>query len=394
MSKSIAILGRQPALGVAELEKLYGAKSLNLIRPDIVVLDQEPVDVNFDRLGGTVKLCKLLTRLDFTDWGKLTDYLIEHVPKHVCCIGPGKLIFGISTIGFKLSPKQLERTGLSVKRAVKATDRPVRLVPNNNSLELNSAQVLHNKMTASPLGMELVLIRDGKNTILAQTTNIQNIEAYAARDQMRPKRDARVGMLPPKLAQIIINLSSRSGQPDSTQLLDPFCGTGVLLQEAMLMGYSVYGTDLEPRMIQYSQENLEWLSHRYHLTSAPHLEQGNAATHHWQKPVDFVACETYLGQPFAYEPDSRTLQSVINEVDDLHQKFLKNLGRQLSPGTSLCLAVPAWFINGQIKHLRTLDSLEKLGYTRVSFVHSKTTDLIYHREKQIVGRELVVLIRK
>jgi hypothetical protein len=41
-----------------------------------------------------------------------------------------------------------------------------------------------------------------------------------------------------------------------------------------------------------------------------------------------------------------------------------------------------------------LDSLEDLGYTRRSFVHSGNDELIYHRVDQIVARELVVVTRK
>ena len=55
-------------------------------------------------------------------------------------------------------------------------------------------------------------------------------------------------------------------QPRNALLLDPFCGTGVVLQEALLMGYDVYGTDLEPRMIDYSGANLDWLSERFDLS--------------------------------------------------------------------------------------------------------------------------------
>jgi 2-polyprenyl-3-methyl-5-hydroxy-6-metoxy-1,4-benzoquinol methylase len=100
---------------------------------------------------------------------------------------------------------------------------------------------------------------------------VQDIEAYGARDQARPARDARVGMLPPKLAQTIINLAA--GRPETRMdkhwdsadglgrfmVLDPFCGTGVILQEALLMGYSVYGSDIEPRMAEYTKKNLQWL---------------------------------------------------------------------------------------------------------------------------------------
>ena len=82
---------------------------------------------------------------------------------------------------------------------------------------------------------------------LVKLEGVQNISAYAMRDQKRPKRDAFVGMLPPKLAQIMINLALGDQEPKDKLLLDPFCGTGVLLQEALLMGLKVYGTDLSQK---------------------------------------------------------------------------------------------------------------------------------------------------
>jgi tRNA (guanine10-N2)-dimethyltransferase len=313
------------------------------------------------------------------------------VPKHTCCYGPGKITFGLSTIGFKLPPKALERTGLSVKKVVRDTGRPVRLVPTKGT-ELSSAQVLHNKMTDLPFGMELVLVRDGRTTWLCQTVAVQNIDAYAARDQARPKRDARVGMLPPKLAQIIVNLAKPA---DDTTVLDPFCGTGVLLQESLLMGYDTFGTDLEPRMVEYSQANLDWLKETFTVpTKNFHLEVGDATSHKWQRRFDAVACETYLGQPFSTQPDAAILRKNLSTVDLIHRKFLTNLAAQAKPGLTLCLAVPAWKQQQGFLHLPMLDQLESLGYTRMSFVHARTEELVYHREGQVVARELVVLIKK
>ncbi len=53
---------------------------------------------------------------------------------------------------------------------------------------------------------------------------MQDVDEYAARDQARPKRDAYVGMLPPKLAQTLINNAygnELSGEKRVT-VLDPF----------------------------------------------------------------------------------------------------------------------------------------------------------------------------
>lgn len=389
MQTYLVVLGRQPSLGLAELESRFGADSMKLIQPDIVQLQSEKhVDV-FDFFGGVTKVAKLRTTIDSTDWRKIEADLTNFFPEHLQNIPEGKITLGLSVYGINVPPRQVGATALSLKKVIKKLGRSVRVVPNTESV-LNTAQVLHNNLT-SPTGQELLIVRSSGGAMLARTEWVQDIEAYRKRDQERPARDARVGMLPPKLAQIIINLSAADREQ---RLLDPFCGTGVVLQEGLLMGVRVYGTDLEPRMIEYSAKNLDWLRSKSDVSRDAYLlEAGDATTFLW-KDFDSVACETYLGRPFSSQPDKETLQKVIQDCNVIHKKFLQNIARQTKPGFRMCIAVPAWKTGNSFKHLPTLDNLGELGYTRMSFVHAKNEDLIYHREGQIVARELVVLIRK
>lgn len=382
--KSLLILGRQPALGLAELESLYGHSALTTIGKGGALLDINHEDVNFDRLGGSIKLAEVLQTIGKTNWHDIETHLESVVQKIADTLPDGKIRLGISTYGLRVRPSDINRTGLSLKKSLKASGHSVRVVPNKFP-ELNSAQVLHNQLTG-PSGIELVIARYDTKVIIARTRAEQDIEAYARRDQNRPMRDARVGMLPPKLAQTIINLST--GNSTGLKVLDPFCGTGVLLQEALLMGYGAYGTDIEPRMIEYSQQNLEWLN-----KGVFKLEVGDATNHRWQT-LDVVACETFLGKPLTSLPPRHVLDQIMNECDEIHEKFLHNIGDQLKPGQTLCLAVPAWSTKNGFLHLKTLAKLDQIGYTRKKFVHVRDQELIYHRPDQVVARELVVLEKK
>ncbi|HVS58258.1 MAG TPA: methyltransferase domain-containing protein [Candidatus Saccharimonadales bacterium] len=403
--ENIVILGRQPALGVAELENLYGSTA---VKPVGTIAATVSTDVDFARLGGATRLCTVLATLETTNWKEVEKYLIQHLPAHLQDLPEGKVQLGLSAFGVDVRVPQLTASGLTLKKAVRKTGRSVRLVPNNEP-ELNTAQVLHNHLTG-PTGCEVVLVRDGNTTIVAQTTAVQDIASYTLRDRGRPKRDPRVGMLPPKLAQIIINLagkylppgakvdddSSHRLNPPQARLLDPFCGTGVLLQEALLLGYSVYGTDIEQRMIDYSRTNLDWANNTFRSTPAPYtVEQGDATTYEWQQPIDLVACETYLGRPFTTPPSAELLAQTVSECNTIIKKFLQNIHKQLQPDTRLCVAVPAWQTKpGAFKHLPLIDSLEEMGYNRVSFEHVREEDLLYYRADQIVARELLVITRK
>lgn len=399
--KSLLILGRQPALGLAELESLYGSDSVRPVGKGGALLDIDYGDIDFKRLGGSIKLAEVLQIIGTTQWHDIEPHLESIVSKLAGSLTDGKIRLGISTYGIQVRANDINRTGLVLKKSLKSSSHSVRVVPNKFP-ELNSAQVLHNQLTG-PTGIEIVIARDGDRVIIAHTRAEQDIEAYARRDQGRPMRDAKVGMLPPKLAQIIINLAhgSKSNlflEDRDEYLLDPFCGTGVLLQEAMLMDLPIIGTDIDPRMIEYTKANLEWLIDITRSIVPPkgfyELAVGDATNHRWKKRPSLVACETYLGKPLTSLPPKHILDQIMAECDEIHEKFLENIATQLLSGTRLCIAVPAWKTKNGFLHLKTLAKLQALGYNRQKFVHARDEDLIYHRPDQIVARELVVLTKQ
>ncbi len=386
----ICILGRQPAFGLAELESRFGAERILPLGDIAAQVDVEVQDVPAHLLGSVIKIGTPLATLDRTDWSQILDACRTLLPRHFADMPTeGKIKLGLSTYGLNVSLKSLQRSGLELKKALRANGRSARVVP-NSALELNSAQILHNQLT-SDLGCELLFIRDGARTHIARTVHVQDIDDYARRDFTRPRRDAFVGMLPPKLAQTMLNLAQvRPGQ----RVLDPFCGTGVVLQEAALMGCDVYGTDISGRMVDYTGQNIQWLKDTYGIDFALSLDTLDATTATWQQPIDSVVCEGYLGKPLHTLPAPVHLARIASECNDIAKAFLQNLRPQIAPGTRLCVAVPAWFTGQGYRHLDVIDDLEKIGYNRVSFKHIRAQDLIYHREDQIVARELLVLTAK
>ncbi|QQS70014.1 hypothetical protein IPP75_02665 [Candidatus Saccharibacteria bacterium] len=421
MVKTVCILGRQPALGLAELESLYGGDAVSDIAPGIAGLILDIREVDFARLGGSTRLAAVIGEVPSSSWKQVEKALIGLAKSTAFTLSTsGKFHLGLSAYGFDVSPAKINALGLTLKKVLRARhDGSVRLVPNTTA-ELSTAQVFHSHLTDEH-GAELLIINCQNKTIIARTTAVQDIDGYTLRDRGRPKRDARVGMLPPKLAQIIINLavgevSSWPAQLDSpaqttrpttrlpdypTVVLDPFCGTGVVLQEALLMGYSAYGTDLEPRMIAYSEANLDWLTAKYQILDTKYsLQAADATTHQWQiskfqtpNSKIVVAGETYLGRPFTERPSSAILAQTISEVNLILKRFLQNIQPQLPQGSRLCLAVPCWFDGREQKHLPFLEHIRGMGFERVAFQRASNEDLIYHREGQIVGRELVTLRR-
>jgi tRNA G10 N-methylase Trm11 len=395
-AKSLLFLGRQPKLGLAELESLYGSGAISLVNNTVAASSLSAEEIDFSRLGGSIKVADIIGTVNSTDWRKIEKVLLKQVPVTAESLEEGKIQLGLSVYGSKIRLQEIQATALRLKKAIRAkTNQSVRVTP-NKEWSLSSAQVLHNHL-AGPRGLEIVLVEADGRIIVCRTVAEQDIEAYAKRDQNRPKRDARVGMLPPKLAQIIINLAvGNYDRENEMHVLDPFCGTGVVLQEALLMGYFGMGSDIDPRMVEYTIKNIEWLNDKIGYDGTLlNVNIGDATSCTWISPFTVVACEGYLGQPFNTFPSEEKLREVMQTCNLIMKGFLKNIGGQIKSGTRLCIALPAWQQpNGKFEHLKLLDSLEELGYNRVSFAHIRNEELLYYRPDQVVARELLVITRK
>ncbi len=380
----IAMLGRQPAIGMAELERAFG--DVTWFSDTSACIQADSLDVT--RFGGTLKAGRVVGELS-GDWRRASDQLIKTYSAQWANFD-GKITVGISAYGFKVSSRDVQKTGIILKQRLKTKNVSVRLIPNAEPAH-NTATSHHNKLGLADNKVELLVVRNksGK-VIIAESVGAQNITALAARDQGRPKRDAFVGMLPPKLAQIMVNLAQPTSQ--KATILDPFCGTGVILQEAALLGYNVYGTDLSEKMVDYSRQNMTWLSKTYNTSPDYRIDQGDAMTHQWQQPIDAVVAEGYLGQPFSAPPSPAKLIEVRGNCDHIIGEFLKNLSTQIQPGTKLCIAVPAWRATDEsFTHLPLINKLDRLGYRQVTLKNVRTQELLYYREDQVVARELLIL---
>jgi len=387
--KSLLVLGRQKNIALSELESLYGAENFTRINDDIVGCGLNPEDIDFHRLGGSVKLASFIREYNYTDWNQVERSITNEIIDLLSLPIDGKLQFGISSYGFDIQLGKLRNLSLILKNKIKNSGQSIRMIP-NQELQLNSAQVIHNKLIGQK-GSEILIIKSRFSTIIAKTIKEQNIDSYSMRDYNRPFRDSRVGMLPPKLAQILINLAKPA---DNDIILDPFCGTGVILQEAVIDNLRAYGTDIDQRMIDYSDGNLKWLEKAHKIDKPVILELGDATNHEWQS-FDCVACETYLGQAYSSYPDKSVLNKNIQNCDTIISKFLMNIHDQLPKGKYMALALPAWDdrINKSFISLPLIDHLEDLGYNRLRFSIIQDEKLFYHRPGQIVARQLIVITR-
>lgn len=391
----IALLGRQPALSIAELEQVF--KNVSWFSDTSALIDTSNA-VDIQRLGGSQKIGRITLKLPARDWRTISMQIVKHY-SNAWSDRTGKITLGISAYGFEASPRDIQKTGLILKAKLKDTNASVRLIP-NQTVALSTATSHHNKLGLADNKIELLIFKDHQHVIVAESIGSQNITALAARDQGRPRRDAFVGMLPPKLAQIMLNLAGPLttdplGELSQPRILDPFCGTGVILQEAMLLGYGVYGTDLSEKMIHFSRDNLNWLQDHTSITGHWYLHEGDATSTTWQAPIAALVSETYLGQPFSAPPSASKLTEVRGNCHHIISQFLKNIGTQLKSGTPVVIAVPAWKnSDGSFTHLPLTNNIEKYGFEPTQLKTVNADQLLYFRPDQVVAREILVLKKK
>ncbi|QHU92802.1 methyltransferase domain-containing protein [Candidatus Saccharibacteria bacterium oral taxon 488] len=436
----ITLLGRQPEISLAELAAVFGADCVNRISQQFAEVQTSQFDIT--TLGGTIKYAEVITELpasrtDKTSLLAASRFITQHYQAK-WAHSPHKITLGLSAYNLAVAARDIQKTGLILKSSLKKSGTSLRLIPNDQPA-LSTATAHNNKLGGSPHKVELLLVKTtDRRLIIAESRGVQNITAYTRRDRHRPKRDAFVGMLPPKLAQIMLNLalgagplarhrscgnsvmsripaiSSKSNASGNAVrrtidlserlesdpltevgrrhplILDPFCGTGTVLQEALLAGYDVVGTDLSQKMVDYTTENLSWLQSTF---TAPgnviDIHQADATTHRWPNSTHLAAvvCETYLGQPFSAPPAPQKLAEVVGNCNHIITSFLTNIRSQLAPNTPLCIAVPAWYdAFGRAAHLPLIKNLQQLGYHQLN-----RTPLIYRRPDQVVARELLIL---
>ncbi|MDH3347208.1 MAG: hypothetical protein OEM02_03795 [Desulfobulbaceae bacterium] len=128
------------------------------------------------------------------------------------------------------------------------------------------------------------------------------------RDMKKPVRRESLA-ISPRLSKILINLS---GAKPRDLLLDPFCGIGGILQEALLKKINVYGIDKDKQAAEGAKKNIEWLKSEYKIVSSCRIENNDS-----RKAPDLqfaaIATETPLGKVLRKKPkDSEAKQIIIN----------------------------------------------------------------------------------
>lgn len=362
--KYIFVLGNTPELSKLEIKSVLPDFNVLHETEQVFLIDiEQEINANdlIKILGGTVKI------------GVLTPSF----PLSISGDGEAKFKFGFSfysldkSIGYNYLRKlkqKYRKQGLQFKKELRAQGKRAELIESQD-LALSSVIIEKEKCTDI-----VVLVDKNKKEFFAKTLTVQPFREFSHRDYDRPSKDMHSGMLPPKVARMMVNISQ--GKKNEI-LLDPFCGSGTILQEALLLGYQkVIGSDISPKAIKDSESNLKFLNLKnYKLLNidAKNLKDLNVST---------IVAEVYLGPPNIIP---QKLSAVINELLKLYQEVFANLKNILSNGAKLVIAFPAWRFNNQITHLPIKEILEKLGFKL------KGQSILYGRPDARVLREIYVM---
>ncbi|MCH2189214.1 hypothetical protein MK079_05310 [Candidatus Gracilibacteria bacterium] len=279
-------LGREFKLSLAEIYALFPSAERVFESEQICILNkiskQDILDTAH-KIGGTIKIIEVVSETDIQKC--IVSQAIE---------SEGKFHYGFSIFGNTKSPQtpfvkggegNLKKELLHIKKSLKKENISSRFV-NKDFKNLSSAQIIGEKLVEKKTDFNIIftplLDKEGLGVVyLGKTIWIQDIESYSQRDWSKG-RDMQVGMLPPKLSQMMINIASTNKFPSPSgggvrgggSIYDPFIGLGTVLIESLHMGNKrIYGSDLSDAMVSTSRENIQTfiLLHLFALYLYRHL---------------------------------------------------------------------------------------------------------------------------
>ncbi len=369
-------LGIHPNLSRAEIESILERQKITWYevssKPSYFIIETADNLSSIElmqTLGGSISIGQEI-RLT----GKALDRLLHHLSSvHT----EGKLEFSVHGDNAKqlalLAKKELKQRGYSVRY----------IEPKN------TATILHNKLIEKET--DLTFFKED----LYVTRAIQPIEAFGARDHNRPGRDSKSGMLPPKLARMLVNLT---GKQTHETILDPFCGSGTVLGEALLLGYNhIVGSDLSQKAIDDSKKNLPWLQQQTGQgKNAEIVLFCHDVSTLYQKinkeSVGAIATEPYLGKPLRGNEDRGFLENQARELSALYVSAFQAFTKILKPDGVVVFIIPEFKYRDQWITINCVEKIEQLGFRAVP-LSTKEPALLYHRPDQFVGRRIWKFLR-
>ncbi|KUK77269.1 MAG: hypothetical protein XD93_0447 [candidate division WS6 bacterium 34_10] len=340
-------------------------------------LQPETVIRIFNRLGGFIRAGVILEDLDgFLDTER-----------------DDKVVFGISYLGGQeFETEKIKKLSHQIKKQYKKRGISSRYILPKRK-ELNSAQVTSNSILDK--GFELCIIENENEQIYGETLAIQNIESFADRDYNKPSADTDMGMLPPKLARIMCNLT---GLKKGT-IWDPFCGSGTIPMEATILGYNILASDIDKEAVKATKANIIWLAQNGYISDILYetfqfdiIKPDSKLSRKLDNTqIDAIAFEPYMGPPQTKILTAEQADYLLNEVKKLLTNF-KKVVDDIYNGDTIVMIIPSYRTK---KGWRTF-SVREIFDKRWNILNKEYTqeDLKWERNNSIISRNIFILEKK
>jgi tRNA G10 N-methylase Trm11 len=363
MIKYFFILGRNAMLSKAELFSFLETREIKFkeefFQTNILVLEfEKEIEINIQNFGGLLKLGKISFEGSYEQLEKFLEKneFIERDKFTYSILGDGEE--GIFIQKFKDEKKRgIIRHG---KKSMKTEEGELIPLPN--------AEV------------EIFFQETEKKIYLGLVEQDYSYKDIKKRDMDKPVRRQALA-ISPRLAKILINLSQAKSQE---LLLDPFCGVGGILQEALIQNIKVYGTDIDKLAIENCRRNLKWLEEQYKLKLSYQIFNLDAKKIPNQQ-FNAIATEPSLGELVKEKLPENEAKKFIERFENLIIPILQRIKQVKKPDAKIAITFP--IIKNISPNLQLI--CQKTGL-KISKLPGINFPIKESREDQFVSREIIV----
>ena len=394
-------LWREWKLSIAEILAVFPDCEVLFSGNSILILwniSKEDISTNFSKIGWTIKVFELTLKSDL-------EAVYEEILKYS---EKSEWKFKYSLNLFWSKNLKLENILKNTKKIFKSKNISARYFNKDDWKNLSSGQIIWNNILKKWFDFNLVDLWG--IFYFWKTIQVQDIDSYSKRDFSK-NRDMQVGMLPPKLCQIMINIWRKNifKNIENLNIYDPFVGLATVLIEALNMGILwVFWSDLNEKMVDESRKNIsDFISKNLLKNISFKIEKLNAKFINeseilQKEKIDLIVTEWYLWEIMTKKNIS--LDRINKQKESLlsiYSKFFENLAK-VDFSWKIVICFPFWELNWKyIYFSEILETLQKHCIIESIFENTefnlatKTWSLLYKREKQLVWREIFKLkIRK
>jgi len=364
--KYFFILGRNPRLSVEEILSFFNVKHFSIKGNGMLAdLDEKIPEGILKNLGGTIAIGEILAS------GKIGEIKKQLDKTEVYKAEPSK--FNYVLWGFSSEENYDE-----ILSYLKQRFRHERLKPTRKNLtqrlSLQSGEEV--SIAGNNVDEEYFIFSNDEEDFFGRIIEKTNPEEIEERDMNKPVRRQHLA-ISPRLAKIMINLSKVSS---GGVLVDPFCGIGVILQEALLQDINVIGIDKDSAAIEGARQNLKWKKfseQNYQLIKSD-------STKVMTRNADVLVSEPELGITLRKSPTKEKAEEILERYDYIVSRVLGNLRGRIRGR----MVITAPYIKLHDKK-RIGPSLGRIQAQAGLRLH-KNFPIPEFRENQIVGRQILV----